>query len=150
MRGPSIVVVFRFIPWKKIFCTFVDFRKAFDTVWRTGLWKKLLRSEINGKCFKVIFNMYILVSNLVFNIMAVSRFFSLVLQVFVRVKICSFSLLDLLKWSWRLFLSIRGIPLENIRDTLESELHVYYKLFVILYADDTVILSENKDGLQKA
>ena len=136
--------------WKKIFCTFVDFRKAFDTVWRTGLWKKLLRSEINGKCFKVIFNMYILVSNLVFNIMAVSRFFSLVLQVFVRVKICSFSLLDLLKWSWRLFLSIRGIPLENIRDTLESELHVYYKLFVILYADDTVILSENKDGLQKA
>jgi hypothetical protein len=27
---------------------------------------------------------------------------------------------------------------------------VYYKLFVILYADDTVILSENKDGLQKA
>jgi hypothetical protein len=47
-------------------------------------------------------------------------------------------------------LSIRGIPLENIKDTLESELHVYYKLFVILYADDTVILSENKDGLQKA
>ena len=27
---------------------------------------------------------------------------------------------------------------------------MYYKLFVILYADDTVILSENKDGLQKA
>jgi hypothetical protein len=47
-------------------------------------------------------------------------------------------------------LSIRGIPLENIRDKLESELHVYYKLFVILYADDTVILSESKDGLQKA
>ena len=22
--------------------TFVDFRKAFDTIWRTGLWKKLL------------------------------------------------------------------------------------------------------------
>ena len=44
-----------------------------------------------------------------------------------------------------------GIPLENIRDKLESELHVYYKLFVMLYADDTfVILSESKDGLQKA
>jgi hypothetical protein len=49
-----------------------------------------------------------------------------------------------------LFLSIWGIPLENIRDKLESELRVYYKLFVILYADDTVILSESKDGLQKA
>jgi hypothetical protein len=40
-------------------------------------------------------------------------------------------------------LSIRG-------DKLESELHVYYKWFVILYADDTVILSESKDGLQKS
>ena len=27
---------------------------------------------------------------------------------------------------------------------------MYYKLFVIFYADDTVILSESKDGLQKA
>ena len=43
---------------KKRYCTFVDFRKAFDTVWRTGLWKKLLRHDINGKCFKIIYNMY--------------------------------------------------------------------------------------------
>ena len=49
-----------------------------------------------------------------------------------------------------IFCQLGGIPLENIRDKLESELHVYYKLFVILYADDTVILSESKDGLQKA
>ena len=43
-------------------------------------------------------------------------------------------------------MSIRGgILLANIRNKLESELHVYYKLFVILYADDTVILSESKD-----
>ena len=25
---------------KKLYCTFVDFRKPFNTVWRTGLWKK--------------------------------------------------------------------------------------------------------------
>ena len=49
------------------------------------------------------------------------------------------------------FCQLEGIPLENIRDTLESELHVYCKLLVIvLYADDTVILFESKDGLQKA
>ena len=48
------------------------------------------------------------------------------------------------------FCQLGGIPLENIRDKLESELHVYYKLFSILYADGTVILSESKDGLQKA
>ena len=27
----------------KLYCTFVDFRKAFDTVWRSGLWKKNYR-----------------------------------------------------------------------------------------------------------
>ena len=43
---------------KKLFCTFIDFRKAFDTVSRPDLWKKLQFSNIKGKCFKVIFNMY--------------------------------------------------------------------------------------------
>ena len=48
------------------------------------------------------------------------------------------------------FCQLGEIPLEKIRDKLESELHVYYKLFAIIYADDTVILSQSKDGLQKA
>ena len=40
---------------KKLFCSFIDFSKAFDSVWRVGLWKKLLASNINGKCFQIIF-----------------------------------------------------------------------------------------------
>jgi mRNA-degrading endonuclease YafQ of YafQ-DinJ toxin-antitoxin module len=36
----------------------VDFKKAFDTVWLTGLWRKLQNCEIKGKCFKIIYNMY--------------------------------------------------------------------------------------------
>lgn len=43
---------------KKLFCTFIDFRKAFDTVWRMGLWKKLADSNITGKILRVIHNMY--------------------------------------------------------------------------------------------
>jgi hypothetical protein len=27
---------------KKLYCAFIDFAKAFDTVWRNGLWNKLL------------------------------------------------------------------------------------------------------------
>ena len=26
---------------KKLFCCFIDFSRAFDTIWRVGLWKKL-------------------------------------------------------------------------------------------------------------
>lgn len=43
---------------KKLFCTFVDFKSAFDTVWRAGLWQKLQKSNIKGKIFTVIHNMY--------------------------------------------------------------------------------------------
>ena len=41
---------------KKLFCTFIDFRKAFDTVWRIGLWQKLVKSKIGGRMFKSIIN----------------------------------------------------------------------------------------------
>jgi hypothetical protein len=36
----------------------VDFEKAFDMVWRDGLWCILLLNNINGKMYKVIYNMY--------------------------------------------------------------------------------------------
>ena len=43
---------------KKLFCAFVDYRKAFDFVWRSALWYKLKKSGIKGKLFNVIVNMY--------------------------------------------------------------------------------------------
>ena len=43
---------------KKLFYSFIDFSKAFDSVWRVGLWQKLLASNINGKCAQIILNMY--------------------------------------------------------------------------------------------
>ena len=44
---------------KKMDCSFIHFSKAFDSVWRVGLCKKLLASiNINGKCFQIILNMY--------------------------------------------------------------------------------------------
>ena len=43
---------------KKLFCCFIDFKKAFDTIWRAGLWQKLINSNIHGKMFKIIFSFY--------------------------------------------------------------------------------------------
>jgi hypothetical protein len=43
---------------KKLFCVLVDFRKAFDTMWRIGLWQKLTKNKIGGKMFSVILNFY--------------------------------------------------------------------------------------------
>ena len=41
---------------KKLFCCFIDFKKAFDTIWRAGLWQKLINSNIHGNVFKIIFS----------------------------------------------------------------------------------------------
>ena len=43
---------------RRLFCAFVDHRKAFDTVNRTALWKKLLSYNISGKIFQAITNLY--------------------------------------------------------------------------------------------
>ena len=42
----------------KLYCSFIDFSKAFDSVWRIGLWQKLIGNNINGKLFRIIHNMY--------------------------------------------------------------------------------------------
>ena len=43
---------------QKVYACFVDFSKAFDTVWHSGLFKKLLELGIGGNFYKVIKHMY--------------------------------------------------------------------------------------------
>ena len=43
---------------KKLFCAFIDFEKAFDSVWREGLWHELIINNIEGKMYQIIVNMY--------------------------------------------------------------------------------------------
>jgi hypothetical protein len=38
--------------------------------------------------------------------------------------------------------------LESISSELEAQLEIYFKMFALLYADDTVLMSETSDGLQ--
>jgi hypothetical protein len=37
--------------WKKrkLYCVFIDYKRAFDSVWRVGLWRKLIKVGIEGK-----------------------------------------------------------------------------------------------------
>ena len=43
---------------KNVFAAFIDLRKAFDTIWRVGLFYKLLKSHIPKKLFNIILSMY--------------------------------------------------------------------------------------------
>ena len=41
-----------------LFCAFIDYKKAFDSVNRSYLWRKLLNHAFDGKMFKIIHNLY--------------------------------------------------------------------------------------------
>ena len=43
---------------KKLYTCFVDFQKAFDSVWHEGLFRKLENKGINGNFLKLIKNIY--------------------------------------------------------------------------------------------
>src|SRR3954463_9915947 len=49
--------------WAHIFA--LDIRKAYDTVFREGLWKRLLDIGVNGKMWRVIRNIYEVVESTV-------------------------------------------------------------------------------------
>ncbi len=38
----------------KIFACFIDFKKAFDSIWHDGLYYKLLQSGVGGKVYDII------------------------------------------------------------------------------------------------
>ena len=43
---------------KKLFACFVDFKKAFDSVWHDGLFYKIKKTGIGGNILELIFNIY--------------------------------------------------------------------------------------------
>ena len=131
-----------------MYCAFIDFAKAFDTVWRKGLWYKLLGNEINGNMYKVIFNMYSGIKYRVLYNGEMSEYFPCNIEirqgVYLSLFLFSIYLNDLQQ-----FLEERNVCGFNcISDEIEGEFDIYLKLFVLLYADDTVLFYGSASYLQ--
>ena len=76
---------------KKLFCAFIDYKKAFDSMQRGLLWGKLLNSGVNGKVLRVIRDMYAKAKSCVKTRHGLSQFLFYFLSqtlVCVRGKIC--------------------------------------------------------------
>ncbi|MEW8546102.1 MAG: reverse transcriptase family protein, partial [Candidatus Thiodiazotropha sp.] len=135
---------------KKLFSAFIGFKSAFDTVWRLGLWRKLLRYNINGRVFTVIKNMYSNVKSYVRLNTDHSNFFTCNMGVRQGENLSPF-LFSIFLNDLEEYLrnnDVDGINCET--PDIENELYIYLKLCILLYADDTVILSESETGLQHA
>ena len=136
-----------------MYCAFLDYEKAFDKVDRVFLWQKLIEQNIKGKILQVINNIYNNAKSCVMVNNIQSQFFNV--QCGVRQ---GENLSPLL---FALFLNDMNdyikndVPgLETIIDECvacnmsESEISKFVNLYLLLYADDTVIFAENPSDLQ--
>jgi len=134
---------------KKAFCAFIDYVKAFDKIWRDGLWYKLVKYGIKGKILSVIENMYKGIKSCatVNNRSNLSDFFEshIGLRQGENLSPILFSLYVNDLETFLLTQENKGISVGNYTD-----IDVYVKLLVLMYADDTVLLSDSAAGLQKA
>ena len=134
---------------KQLFCAFVDYSKAFDFVNRSYLWQKVLNSNVNGKIFNVIRNMYKNAKSHVSLKNTLSEPFPC--QVGVRQgENLSPLLFAIFLNDFKTFLSRYYDGLTFISESIMNELNVYLNIFCLLYADDTLVLAENKPQLELA
>ena len=131
---------------RKLFCCFVDFTKAFDNIWRVGLWQKLLKHGIEGKIFKVITNMYNGIKSCITINGASSGYFTCEKGVRQGENLSPLLFAIYLN-DLENFMNTSGCRGIEI-DVQNNEFTIFVILFVILYADDTTILSDDAKEFQ--
>ena len=130
----------------KLYCCFVDYTKAFDTIWREALWHKLLSVGIEGKFLNVIKSMYSQVKSCVLLNGQKSDFF--ITNKGVRQgENLSPLLFALFVNDIEEYMLANGCSYVNIDN---EALDNYIKLLVLMYADDTILIADSKENLQKA
>ena len=123
---------------KKVFSAFIDLRKAYDTVWRPGLFYLLLKHGVPRKIFNVVSSMYGSTTN--------------------EIKIThglsdSFEANRGVKQGDVLSPLLFNIFMNNIVDELKNAncdpINIgNMNINCLLYADDLVLLSSSSSGLQ--
>ena len=123
---------------KKLYCAFIDFSKAFDYIVRENLWYKLIKFGVSGKMYAVINSMYENAKSMVRHNCSLSESFACRTGVRQGESLSPF---------------LFSIYLNDLENTLANGgvdgVQVdMFKLFLILYADDIVLLSETAEDLQ--
>ena len=139
---------------RRLYCCFIDYSKAFDLIDRVTLWRKLIDTGIKGNVLRVIYNLYIKAKSCVKKGKNISDFFNCNVGVrqgdnlsplLFAMYINDFESYVKNKYD--------GLPFLNVEiDRLigDNELDMYLRLYILLYADDTIILAESVNQLQLA
>ena len=124
---------------RKLFVCFVDFSKAFDSVWRDGLFYKLLKHNINGPIYRLIKNMYQETSYIVKTQIGISD--PIMSEIGVKQGcVCSPTLFNI-------FLNDLQHYLKD--DESKPPILDEHCISHLLFADDLTLFSTSQKGLQK-
>lgn len=124
----------------KVYACFIDLKKAFDSIWHEGLLFKLLEKNVNGKFYELIKNMY-------------SKSECYVKLGTKRTK--TFKYARGVRQGCILSPLLFNLYLNDLPNLLENTLRADpiilpngTKLTSLLYADDLVLISKSREGLQ--
>ena len=117
----------QFMDKRKLYCCFIDLEKCFDSIYRNGLWLKLIKSNISGNLFSVIRSLYDEVKLCVKHTNSVSELYN-----------CDVGLLQGESLSPFLFsLFINDIELFLQQNTTECFTIGQLSIYLLLFADDS-------------
>ena len=139
---------------KRLYCAFIDYQKAFDLVDRSSLWKKLLACDVKGKIMKLIFNLYQNTKACVKLNNKISQSFNCNIGVRQGDNLSPLLFAIFLN-DFEHSLSEKYNGLGTLNDLFKNvstndEILTLLKLYVLLYADDTIVMAESPNELQLA
>ena len=138
---------------KRMYCCFIDYQKAFDTINRSALWGKVIENGINGKLLRVIYNMYESAKSYVKQETMISGLFACNMGVRQGENLSPLLFaLFLNDFESSISRKFNGLPtLQEISKILgNEEIEFFINMYTLLYADDTLILAESPEDLQLA
>ena len=138
---------------KRLYACFIDYKKAFDSIQRPQLWMKLCNLEIQGKLLNIIYDMYEKVKSCVSYGGKCNDFFPCEMGVRqgdnLSPLLFNIFLSDLKSYLVNKYNGLSNIH-DKATDIMDDNLVSYLKIYVLLYADDTLSLAESPEKLQTA
>lgn len=139
---------------RRIYAAFVDYKKAFDLVDRSLLWRKVMDIGVKGRVLKVVVSMYEFAKSCVTIDGRSSD--SFICNIGVRQgENLSPLLFAIFLSDFKEFLADNFDGLVSLDNDIQGmadneEFVALQRLFVLLYADDTILLAEDQQSLQRA
>ena len=123
---------------KRLYCCFIDYKKAFDLIDRSKLWTKLIKQGVTGKMLEIIKSLYSNIKTCVKYNGSLSQYFPS-LSGLLQGEVMSPILYSLY---------VNDFEMSFIKDGCQSCDIQLLNLFILMYADNTVLIAETPEGLQ--